>query len=90
GVVLNLMGYPASVIAHQVNSTSHPSDFIMGLGKGIVFAGTIALIGCRAGLNASRGAQAVGEAATQAVVGGIVASVVLDGIFAVIFYQLGL
>jgi phospholipid/cholesterol/gamma-HCH transport system permease protein len=89
GVVLYLMGYPPTVIAHQVNSTSHPSDFIMGLGKGIVFAGTIALIGCRAGLNASRGAQAVGEAATQAVVGGIVASVVLDGIFAIIFFQLG-
>lgn len=88
-VVLMMMGYPASVISNQVTSTSDPSDFIMGLGKGLVFAAVIAMIGCRAGLMASRGAQAVGEAATQAVVGGIVATVVLDGIFAVIFYELG-
>ncbi len=89
GVVLVAFGYPVPVIAHQVGVTSHPSDFLMGLGKGIIFAAAVAIIGCRAGLTASTGARAVGDAATAAVVGGIVASVLLDGIFAVLFYQLG-
>jgi phospholipid/cholesterol/gamma-HCH transport system permease protein len=47
-------------------------------------------VGCRAGLGAGRGPRAVGDAATAAVVGGIVSIVLLDGVFAVLFYRLGL
>ena len=39
---------------------------------------------------AGRGPRAVGDAATAAVVGGIVSIVVLDGVFAVLFFRLGL
>jgi phospholipid/cholesterol/gamma-HCH transport system permease protein len=90
GVVLMLLGYPPSAIIAQVASSTGPQNFIMGLGKGLVFAAAVALIGCRAGLTAGNGPRAVGEAATSAVVGGIVVTVLLDGLFAVLFYRLGI
>lgn len=90
GVVLMILGYPPSAIIAQITSWSGPSDFILGVVKGVVFAAAVALIGCRAGLTAGNGPRAVGEAATSAVVGGIVATVLLDGLFAVLTYQLGL
>ncbi len=88
--VLAAFGYPLSAIATHIAINGAPGDFIQGLSKGVVFAAAVALIGCRAGLTASGGPRAVGEAATAAVVGGIVATVVLDGIFAVITYRLHL
>ncbi len=90
GAVLELFGFPASAIAAQITAATGPQDFLLGLFKGMVFAAAVALIGCRAGLTAGNGPRAVGEAATAAVVGGIVATVLLDGLFAVLFYRLGL
>jgi phospholipid/cholesterol/gamma-HCH transport system permease protein len=89
-VVLMLFGFPVSAISAEITGSCGPSDFIMGLCKGMVFAAAVAMIGCRAGLTAGGGPRAVGEAATAAVVGGIVATVLLDGVFAVMFYRLGL
>ena len=48
----------------------------------------IAGIGCLRGLQTTAGASAVGDAATRAVVSGIVLIVVVDGIFAVIYFLL--
>ncbi len=90
GVVLMILGYPPSAIINQIISWSGPGDFILGLIKGEVFALAVALIGCRAGLTAGNGPRAVGEAATSAVVGGIVATVLLDGLFAIMTYRLGI
>ena len=67
-----------------------PSDFYGGMAKAMVFGVAVAAIGCRAGLAAGNGPRAVGEAATEAVVGGIVATILLDGLFAVLFFRLGL
>ncbi len=89
-VVLMLLGFPLSAIAQQILSTSHPADLLLGLSKGLVFAAALALIGCRAGLTAGNGPRAVGEAATSAVVGGIVATILIDGVFAIMMYRLGL
>lgn len=88
--VLVAFGYPLSAIKAHIAIASAPSDFIQGLLKGLVFAAAVAIIGCRAGLTAKGGPRAVGEAATSAVVGGIVATVLLDGLFAVILYRLHL
>ncbi len=90
GTVLMLFGFPPAVISAQVLANTSPSDFLLGMFKGEVFAAAVAFIGCRAGLTAGNGPRAVGEAATSAVVGGIVATVLLDGLFAVMFYRLGL
>ena len=90
GSVLMAFGYPLSAVEAHITIASAPSDFIQGLLKGLVFAVAVAIIGCRAGLTAKGGPRAVGEAATAAVVGGIVATVLLDGLFAVILYRLHL
>jgi phospholipid/cholesterol/gamma-HCH transport system permease protein len=90
GVVLVGFGFPTSAIVGQITFAAGPSDFLLGLFKAMVFAAAVAMIGCRSGLTAGNGPRAVGEAATSAVVGGIVATVVLDGLFAVLFYRLGL
>ena len=58
--------------------------------KAALFGAAVAVIGCRTGLGAGLGPRAVGEAATAAVVGGIFATIVLDGIFTVLFYRLDL
>jgi phospholipid/cholesterol/gamma-HCH transport system permease protein len=64
------------------------SDFMAGFVKSFVFAILIAGIGCLRGLQTSAGASAVGDAATRAVVSGIVLIVVVDGIFAFMYFLL--
>ena len=89
GVVMLTLGYVPAGIAGQLQSALRLWDLWGGLCKAAVFGLSIGLIGCRAGLNAGRGPRAVGDAATGAVVGGIVSIVVIDGAFAVLFYRLG-
>ena len=45
-----------------------PKDFVMGLGKPLVFGGIISLTACYYGLNTKGGTEGVGIAATRAVV----------------------
>lgn len=90
GVVMMILGFPPSAILQQVQLATGPGALLLGLFKAVVFGAAIGLIGCRAGLTAGGGPRAVGEAATSAVVGGIVVTILLDGLFAVIFYRLGL
>ncbi len=88
--IMGLFGFPLTTVQQQLVSTLHLSDLLGGLLKAAVFGLAIAGIGCHAGLGAGRGPRAVGDAATGAVVGGIVAIVVLDGIFAVAYERLGI
>jgi phospholipid/cholesterol/gamma-HCH transport system permease protein len=57
----------------------------IGIGKSVVFGALVALAGCLRGMQSGKSSSAVGEAATSAVVTGIVLIVVADGIFAVVF-----
>jgi phospholipid/cholesterol/gamma-HCH transport system permease protein len=61
-----------------------------GFMKSFVFAILIAGIGCLRGLQTAAGASSVGDAATRAVVSGIILLVIVDGIFAVVFFFLEL
>ncbi len=61
---------------------------LVGLGKAPVFAIFIALIACRMGLNVSRDASSVGAHTTSTVVQSLVAIIILNAIFAVLFVQL--
>ena len=88
-LVLVAAGWPPITIANQVAQWVTPADFAGGIAKAMVFGAVVAGIGCRAGLATGIGPRAVGLSATAAVVGGIVATIVLDGLFAVIFYRLG-
>jgi phospholipid/cholesterol/gamma-HCH transport system permease protein len=61
------------------------TDFFGGLFKSAVYGGLIAMAGCLYGFKSGSSSSAVGDAATKAVVSGIVMVVVACGIFAVIF-----
>jgi phospholipid/cholesterol/gamma-HCH transport system permease protein len=89
GFVMATLGYPPVAVLSQLSQNLDIGDLIGGLFKAAVFGLTVGLIGCRSGLKAGGGPRAVGDAATGAVVSSIVAVVVLDGIFAVLFFRLG-
>ncbi len=59
---------------------------LIGLGKSVVFGVVVALTGCYYGLRCGRNAAAVGEAATKAVVMGIVLVVLADAGFTVLLH----
>ncbi len=89
-VVLLSLDYPLVTYIHQVQSAVGMGDCLGGLAKSLVFGIIIAAIGCLHGLRTGRGASAVGDAATRAVVSGIVLIVIGDGIFSVLYYYLGI
>lgn len=88
-IVMATLGYPPVTVLNQLKQWLGVGDLVGGLSKAAFFGLSIGFIGCRAGLSAGRGPRAVGDAATAAVVGGIVALVVLDGVFSVLFFRLG-
>jgi len=61
-----------------------------GVFKSSVYGVLIALSGCLRGIQCGNSSSAVGDAATSAVVTGIVAIVAACGVFAVVFYVLGI
>lgn len=63
--------------------------FIIGGLKSLAFGALVAFAGCYYGLRAGRNAAAVGEATTSAVVSGIVGVIVVDAVFALCAYALG-
>ncbi len=88
--VMTGFGFPVSAILRQVVRATTPEDLFGGLFKAMVFGLTVALIGCRRGMKTGTGPKAVGESATSTVVGSIVAIVLLDGLFAILFNLLDL
>ena len=74
----------------QTRSALTLTDFAVGLFKSSVFGVLIAISGCLRGIQCGRSASAVGDAATSAVVMGIILIIVADGIFAVLTNMLGI
>jgi phospholipid/cholesterol/gamma-HCH transport system permease protein len=62
----------------------------VGLLKSVVFAGLIALAGCRSGIQSGRDSAAVGQAATEAVVTALVYLIVADAAINILFQHLGI
>ena len=89
GVVMRSFGYSFATYLNQIVQTAGLSDLSGGLVKAFVFGLLISAIGCLRGLETKTGAQAVGVSATRSVVSGIVLIVLFDGLFAVLFYYLG-
>ena len=87
-MTLQSFSIPFVTFVHEVEGIVDYSDFMAGFVKSFVFAILIAGIGCLRGLQTSAGASAVGDAATRAVVSGIILLVVVDGVFAVLYFVL--
>jgi phospholipid/cholesterol/gamma-HCH transport system permease protein len=79
---------PILTFLREVDSLVDIKDLVAGLAKTPVFAILIAGIGCLRGLQTQTGASAVGISTTRAVVSGIILLVVVDGIYAFIYYLL--
>jgi phospholipid/cholesterol/gamma-HCH transport system permease protein len=89
-LVLLSLGYPLVTYMNRVFASLDAADLLGGLLKSLVFGILIAGIGCLRGIQTKEGASAVGESTTRAVVSGLVFIVIADGIFAVIYYYLGI
>jgi len=89
-LVMISMKFTPSMVIEQIHQAANLTDLLGGLAKTLIFGTLIASIGCLRGLQTKTGASAVGDSATRAVVSSIVAIVVVDGIFAVVFYFLGI
>ena len=89
-LVLRMMGVPFSVFYDHVFNVSTVFMISFGLAKGALFGALIGFLGCLSGMHTEITADGVGVAATSAVVGGIVAIAVADGLLAVICYGWGL
>jgi phospholipid/cholesterol/gamma-HCH transport system permease protein len=90
GLTMLSFNIPFVTYLNQVAGIVDLKDVLAGLVKTPIFAILIAGIGCLRGLQTQTGASAVGISATRAVVSGIVLLVAVDGIFAVIYYILGI
>lgn len=64
--------------------------FAVGLAKGTIYGAMVAYAGCLRGMQCGRSAEAVGEAATSAVVTGILLITIAASIMTIVFYQLGI
>jgi len=87
-VTMQSFSIPIVTFLKEIDSAVTLTDFLAGFVKSFVFAVLIAGIGCLRGLQTKAGASAVGDAATRAVVSGIILLVVVDGLFAVAYYLL--
>jgi len=87
--VLALGLNPTEYLQRSLDSISL-NGFLLGVFKGGIFGALIGTAGCYYGIQSGRDASAVGQATTSAVVAGITAIIVADGIFAVLTNMLGI
>ncbi len=64
--------------------------FLVGLSKGCVYGAMVAYAGCLRGMQCGSSAESVGEAATSAVVTGILLITISATIMTIVYYQLGI
>lgn len=76
------LGITMAVYADRVVEALDVNDVMHGLGKSVIFAALVALIGVVNGASVAGGAEGVGRSTTRAVVQGISAIVITDMIFA--------
>lgn len=83
-----MLGINAEVYFSHLFQAVHVSDLAGGVFKASVYGVLIAVAGCLRGMQSGSSASAVGDAATSAVVTGIVLIVCACGLLAVVFYVL--
>lgn len=86
--VMLLRGFPLAALTNQLMASVETNDILAGLIKSFVFGAVVAGVGCMRGLSTGAGASAVGDSTTRSVVTGILLIVVIDAVFAVVYYQL--
>lgn len=90
GVVVLSFGYPLVTYLNQLQGSLTVTAFLSGIVKSFVFGVIIAGVGCQRGLSTGTGAIAVGVSTTRSVVAGILLTILVDGVFSVLYYALGI
>jgi phospholipid/cholesterol/gamma-HCH transport system permease protein len=92
GALVTVNFFDVSLVEYlnRTASAIHITDLTIGIVKCAVFGVLIALSGCMRGMQCGRSASAVGDAATSAVVTGIVFIVVSDALMTVMCNRLGI
>jgi len=89
GVLVTLgLGYPLSLVFHQLSSSVQLSDVVFGATKGVVFGAIVSAVGCLRGLQTQQGPSAVGISTTRAVVTSILLIIIVDAVFSILFFVL--
>lgn len=86
--VMMMLGFPLATLLHQLSGSLRVDDVLAGLIKSFFFGAVVAGVGCMRGLQTGAGAAAVGDSTTRSVVTSIFLIVLLDAVFAVVYYQL--
>ena len=89
-VGVGMLKLPWLVYYNQTAHAVHISDLAGGVFKASVYGVLVAISGCLRGMQCGNSSSAVGDAATSAVVTGIVFIITACGMFSVIFYVLGI
>jgi phospholipid/cholesterol/gamma-HCH transport system permease protein len=89
-VSIGTFGITPALFVEELRRAVLMKEFYIGLTKSIAFGALLAIAGCHIGLNAGRSAADVGQAATEAVVAGIVGIIVVDAVFAICLHTLGI
>lgn len=84
------LGIPLVTYTKEVVAAVSITDVMGGLVKALFFGLLVGGVGCLRGLQTKRGASAVGESTTRAVVSGIILIAVAAGVFSVVYYYLGI
>ncbi len=84
------LGISFTEFADRFGRVMQGSALLIGVGKALVFAVIIVLVGCFQGLRTAGGADSVGRQTTTAVVQAIFLVIVADALFSVAFNVLGL
>ncbi|NBD38375.1 MAG: hypothetical protein GVY10_07400 [Verrucomicrobia bacterium] len=79
-VATAMMEVPANLYFQEMQAILGPEDFLLGMVKALVFGVLIGTSGCLRGLQCGSGANAVGVAATRAVVTGITLIILANAI----------
>ncbi len=89
GVLVTMsLGFPLTLVFHQLTSSIHLSDVALGAAKGVVFGAIVSAVGCLRGLQTQQGPSAVGISTTRAVVTSILLIVIADAVFSILFFVL--
>jgi phospholipid/cholesterol/gamma-HCH transport system permease protein len=89
-VGVTVLGHSPVAYLLQTADAVDMTHVVGGVIKGTVYGILIATAGCLRGVQSGKSSSAVGDAATSAVVTGIVAIIVACGVFAFLFYLLGI
>jgi phospholipid/cholesterol/gamma-HCH transport system permease protein len=89
-VGMTMLDLSATRYLEQTKEALNLGYLLGGLFKATVYGGLVAVAGCWRGMLSGRTAAAVGQATTSAVVAGILLVIGAAGLFAVVFYVLGL